>query len=313
MFHMKHRLKTFVKLAVGASVAMCLVNKFIESTAVYRHLLKKKEGTFYKWRHGAIYYTKSGSGSPLLVIHDLHPAASRQEWAEVISSLSKDHTVYAIDLLGCGRSEKPNIVYSNYLYMQLISDFAEEIIRGKTDVLASGKSCAFAITAAKMHPDLFGSLRLVNPESLGAAAVQPNRRSKMAKAILSLPILGVSLYYILTSFEQLQYEFTESYFYNPFHIQPKLVQTYYESAHLSGGRGRYLYASIKGHYVNLDVRYALSSLSQPIDLIFGEEIKDCRKIAQSYQNVNASVCCHFVEKTKALPQLEAPEKFCRFL
>ena len=43
------------------------------------------------------------------LIHDLDPTASSYEWKAVTKKLAENHTVYAIDLLGCGRSEKPNM------------------------------------------------------------------------------------------------------------------------------------------------------------------------------------------------------------
>ena len=57
---------------------------------------------------GNIYYTKCGSGKPLLLIHDLHFASSGYEWESIREQLSRSYTVYTLDLLGCGRSEKPN-------------------------------------------------------------------------------------------------------------------------------------------------------------------------------------------------------------
>ena len=55
----------------------------------------------------------------------------------------KDHTVYTIDLLGFGRSEKPNLTYTNYLYVQLVTDFIQNIIGEKTDIIASNESISF--------------------------------------------------------------------------------------------------------------------------------------------------------------------------
>ena len=80
-------------------------------------------------------------------VHDLTVYSSAYEWNKIIDKLAENHTVYALDLLGCGRSEKPKITYTNYLYVQLISDFIKNVIHEKTDVVASGFSSSFTLLA----------------------------------------------------------------------------------------------------------------------------------------------------------------------
>ena len=59
---------------------------------------------------------KQGHGSPLLLVHDIMPGASGYEWNAVENQLATEHTVYTIDLLGCGRSEKAEITYTNFVF-----------------------------------------------------------------------------------------------------------------------------------------------------------------------------------------------------
>lgn len=310
---MKERLKKLIKLAIWTSVLMYIANKFIESSAAIHHLMKTAHGDFYNWRHGNIFFTSSGCGSPVLLIHDLNPAASQKEWSAIIDSLSENHTVYAIDLLGCGRSEKPNITYTTYLYVELISDFIKDIIGESTDIIATGKSGSFVIMTAKLYPELIENIHLVNPESMDSLKQLPDPASKIAKTILSCPLLGVSVYYLLTNRNQLEYDFCEKYLYNPFHSSSKMIDTYYESAHLSRGNGRYLLASLSGNYLNFDIRFALSSLDKNINVIFGNELQNAEETAKDYVNYNENVSCSFIDKTKMLPQLEAPEKFMKVI
>lgn len=306
---MKKRFKTLVKLAIWSSIAMYLVNKFVESSSTIHHLLKSDNGHFYNWKHGDIFYTVSGTGSPIILIHDLYPTSSQYEWSSVIKSLSSTHTVYAIDLPGCGQSDKPDITYVNYLFVQLLHDFIEDIIGDKTDVTATGKSSSFVIMTAKLYPNLIGKITMVNPESFTKEIILPDWKSKAAKRILDCPLLGVTIYYILTSSNQIEYDFCEKYFYNPFHFTTKSIQTYYESAHTKMGNGRHLLASIIGNYVNFDIKNAFSSIDNDVHIILGKEIRNRDKIAESYRKYHPHLTCSFVEKTKMLPQMEAPEKF----
>ena len=120
----------FLLLTIGTTITGIYVyNRFIEKTATKHNLLSDLSGEYYTWKHGKIYYTKSGNGSPLLLIHDINSSASSEEWKKIIHRFEKNHTVYTLDLLGCGRSDKPAIEYTNYLYVQLLKDFIKDIIQ----------------------------------------------------------------------------------------------------------------------------------------------------------------------------------------
>ena len=286
---MKKRLETLLKLGIFAGIVMYFANKFVESSALLRKLLKINSGYYYNWKHGSIYYTKQGHGDPLLLIHDLYPSSSSAEWNEVIEDLSQSHTVYAIDLPGCGRSAKPHITYVNYFYTQLLSDFVTDVIQEPTAVTATGISSSFATMAAHLYPD------------------------KFTKSIMNCPILGTFLYYIFCSENEIEYNFTEEYFYNPFLVSSKVMHTYYESAHWNQGSGRFLLASLHGNYINANVNLAFSSLTQDTQLIFGKELANAENIAASYQKLNPVTKVSYISKTKMLPHLEAPAKFLSLL
>ncbi|MBQ0000712.1 MAG: alpha/beta hydrolase, partial [Clostridiales bacterium] len=98
---MKHK---FLKFAAFTAATMIIINEYITTkTELLDRLDKNDDGQTYKWRYGNIYYTKTGIGSPILLLHDLTPGSSAEEWKSTIETLSETHTVYAIDLLGCGR------------------------------------------------------------------------------------------------------------------------------------------------------------------------------------------------------------------
>ena len=63
--------------------------------------------------------------------------------------------VYTIDLLGCGRSEKLNMTYTNYLYVQLISDFIKSEIGHRVNVIATGEAASIPVMACANNPELF--------------------------------------------------------------------------------------------------------------------------------------------------------------
>ena len=94
-------------------------------------------GTYWQWRGQSIYYVQAGqkqSGRPpLLLIHGF--GASTDHWRKNIAELSNDFEVWAIDLLGFGRSAKPDWEYGGDLWRDQLNDFITDII-GQPVVLA---------------------------------------------------------------------------------------------------------------------------------------------------------------------------------
>ena len=114
---------------------MHVVNRIFNYISTADNLLNNDNYEYYDWRFGEIAYKKSGSGKPVLLIHDLNVCSSLYEWNKIEKRLSKTNTVYRLDLLGCGCSDRPILTYTNYLYVQLITDFIKHIIGEKTDII----------------------------------------------------------------------------------------------------------------------------------------------------------------------------------
>ena len=131
----RRRLLTSSVLITASTAAIYMINKMISASAVLRNLLSFGESDFYEWRFGRVYYKKYGeNGDPLLLIHDLNVYGNDYEFSKIVHELEKKYTVYTIDLLGCGRSDRPKITYTNFLYVQLITDFVKKCIKRKTNV-----------------------------------------------------------------------------------------------------------------------------------------------------------------------------------
>ncbi|MCM1984339.1 alpha/beta fold hydrolase [Lyngbya confervoides] len=75
----------------------------------------------WNWRGFDVRYRVEGEGSPLILLHGF--GASLDHWRNNIPALAQHHRVYAIDLLGFGRSEKPPLNYSLELWEGLLCDF----------------------------------------------------------------------------------------------------------------------------------------------------------------------------------------------
>lgn len=121
-------------------------------------------GTYWQWRGQSIYYVKSGpqhpQRPPLLLVHGF--GASTDHWRKNITELSNDFQVWAIDLLGFGRSAKPAWEYSGNLWRDQLHDFITEII-GEPVILAGNSLGGYAsLCVASQRPNTALGLILLN-------------------------------------------------------------------------------------------------------------------------------------------------------
>lgn len=306
MKNSKKKLITISILTTLSGVAIYAVNRFISATSVMKNLLQTEESQYYHWQFGKVFYTKKGTGKPLLLIHDLQCSSSSYEWKNLIETLSKEYTVFAIDLLGCGRSDKPRITYTNFLYVQLITGFIKNIIGCPTDVIASGLSGSFVITACNTVPECFKKIMLINPEDLSKLNKIPNKKSKFVKCMLEVPLIGTLLYHTVTNHSNIELLFTEKLLYNPFHENHQDIDAFYEGAHRGKGDGKYLLSSLVGNYVNLNITHALKNVNNSIYILGGSAEEGIRETLALYTALNPSIETELISKAKHLPQLETP-------
>lgn len=243
-----------------------------------------------------------------MLVHDLEPASSSYEWHEVRKRLAKDHTVYTIDLLGFGRSEKPNLTYTNYLYVQLLSDFIKSEIGHRTDILATGDAASLAVMACGNSPELFDRLILVNPESMLSCSMVPGKNAKLYKFILDLPIAGTLIYHIASSRQNIADTFKNIYYSNPYSVTARQVDAYYEAAHL-GESPKSVYASVKCNYTKCNIINSLKKIDNSIYLLGGTDLDDMESTLEEYKTYNPAIESVLIPDTKHLPQLESPAAF----
>lgn len=306
---MKKKLKACAILASLATGTIYVINRIIYYLSTIDNLLGNTEGNYYEWRFGKIFYKKQGEGEPILLIHDLNAHSSGYEWKKAASILAEHNTVYTIDLLGCGRSDKPNITYTNFLYVQMLNDFIKHIIGGKTDVIATGESASFVIMACNTGDDTIDKIAMVNPVSMYELAKVPTKRTKTLKFLINIPILGTLLYNILQSQKSLNEIFAFNYFYDSAKIDNTIVKAYYEAAHTDKIKSKYLFASIKGRFTRANISPCIGNINNSIFVISGNGNLQDEETAEQYKRFIPAIETVSIPDTKYLPQLEKPYDF----
>lgn len=302
----KNKLRSIIGITALSTLTIHCINQAVFGIATMKDRLNARFGSYYKWRLGDIYYRKQGTGKPLLLIHDLQAASSSYEWNRIVRQLSEEHTVYTIDLIGCGRSEKPKFTYTNYLYVQLICDFIKNVITHKCDVVATGMSASFVTMACNNNPELFDRIMMINPQPLNCIRKAPGKRSKTVKLLIETPVIGTLIYNLCTNRMALRKKFRQKYFYNKKKCSTKNISAYHEAAHLGKANARFLYASLKGNYVNLNISSALRQINNSITILCGTDWKYAQEVLDAYTKLNPSIEKCIIQDTRYLPQLENP-------
>jgi len=259
----------------------------------------------YNWKFGTVSYKVVGHGPSVLLIHDTFSGSSSIEFDRILHQLSKKYKVYTLDLLGFGFSERANITYTAYLYVQLINDFINEVMKEENiSVVSSGNSNIFPLLASGQDQTLITKCIMINPCDLRVAAMNPTTRDNTIKYILELPFIGTTLYNLINSrlnFKSLFSSITLKESMNYY------IDQFYYNAHFNNSNARYSYASNLSNYMNLDLRETLQNSNISLYIISGEKrTTNYKLIHDQYLAYNPSIECTSVKASSDFPHLENP-------
>lgn len=109
-------------------------------------------------------YESIGSGSPVVMVHGIGGGSSLFQYrlnAPVVAEAG--HRVYALDLLGFGRSSRPAVRLTQDTLFGQLEAFLTDVVREPAVVVANGLSAAYAIRLAAERPELIAGLVLIAP------------------------------------------------------------------------------------------------------------------------------------------------------
>jgi pimeloyl-ACP methyl ester carboxylesterase len=237
------------------------------------------EGRIFRFRTGDVFYTVAGPADapPILLLHSVHLSASSYEWRQNFRALSQGFRVYAPDLLGFGLSDRPALDYTPEVYVDLVSDFAREVIARPATVVARNHSAPFVVRAAALEGRLFSRLVLISPAGIlpTMAAEErdwPARSSGALQGIwrrIGASTAGQVPYAVLTTKPALSWLVARQSYAHPEQVTPDVVEHLFATTHQFGAR--YAPLAFMSGKLDLDVSGNFAALRQPILLVWGEE------------------------------------------
>lgn len=253
-----------------------------------------------------IRYLKAGSGPALLLVHGL--LGYSFSWRFCIPALAQHATVYAIDLLGTGFSDRPAKLNCSFkASAERLLQFMDKIGLASCDLLGTSHGGAVAMLAASLAPDRFRKLILVDPVNPWSA------HGKRLTAFLSNPLIA-PLFSTLTPRVRSLHEFYHRrMFGDPRRIPPDSLEGYRKPMRRPGS---YEYALSVARSWNDDLKELESVLPRianiPTLLTWGSEdtAVDPASAAQLKKCFRDCLLVIF-EGVGHLPYEEAPDEFNR--
>ncbi|TVU10157.1 hypothetical protein EJB05_43668 [Eragrostis curvula] len=115
-------------------------------------------------------YTFYGHEGPaVLLVHGF--AAFLEHFRDNIGNIADaGHRVWAITMVGFGKSEKPNVNYSELFWSELLRDFISDVVREPAHLVGNSMGGYICAIMAGLWPSVAKSLVLLNP----AGSIVPN-------------------------------------------------------------------------------------------------------------------------------------------
>ncbi|MFN9607533.1 MAG: alpha/beta fold hydrolase [Pseudanabaena sp.] len=234
-------------------------------------------GQYWLWRDQKIYFVKAGASSqrpPLLLVHGF--GASTDHWRKNISDLSQDFEVYAIDLLGFGRSQKPAWQYSGDLWRDQLHDFISAQIQRPTIIAGNSLGGYASLCVAADHPQSVAGVVLLNSAGpltdtspLGAQKVNPVQKaiSKTLQGVLRQPWANQLLFAFVRQKSRIRSTLQKVYL-DQSAVTDQLVEEIYRPSCDEGAAQ--VFASVFSTPQGKKVDQLLTSMTCPLLVIWGE-------------------------------------------
>jgi len=265
--------------AVVAGGALAVTASSILATPQPLESALEGDSQIFRFRGGDIFYKVRGpqGAQPVLLLHGIHLGSSSFEWRKNFHALGQSFRVYAPDLPGFGLSDRSVIEYNADLYINLISDFAREVIARPSMVVARGQSAAFATRAAYLDEQLFSRLVFISPSGI-VPTPSAERQELRALPIGALrgvlgrigeSFVGQVPYAFLTLKPALSLLIARQSYVNPEYATPDVVQNLFATTHQFGAR--YAPLAFMSGKLDADVASNFAALHQPVLLVWGEQ------------------------------------------
>lgn len=253
------------------------------------------------------YWTVGQTGSPVVLIHGI--GASVEEFSTCLDALAAEHRVFALDLPGHGRTDKPEkFSYRLPDMAGFVEQFMQVMNLGKVHLIGHSMGGAVSLSLTQQFPERVNRLVLVSSAGLGWELAPVFR-------LTSLPLVGE----LLTRPQPPKRASWKGVVYDLVVISDEDLQIDYQQRLLPGAQRAFL-KTVRSNVTIFGQRRSiiqpilagLAAIQSPALLVWGREDEIVPVSHGQFavkQIPNARL--HIFEKCKHAPILEKPDEFNR--
>lgn len=251
------------------------------------------------------FWTVGDEGTIVVLIHGI--GSSMEYWIHNIHTLAKHHRVYAMDLVGNGRSDKPAAPYSFPYFAQFVNDFLQAQNIDRVSLIGNSMGGGVALQFTLQFPDKVEKLVLVDSAGLG-------REVSLFFRLPTLPLVGK---WLTRPRREGTAQLMREAFYDPALITDELVDFNYQMSTLPGAQGAILSTlrrniTLRGvqDHIWRAIVDNLHNITAPTLVIWGQQDRILPVAhAQVARDRIANVQLHLIDHCGHMPQMERPEEF----
>jgi len=230
------------------------------------------------WRGWQTRYTYVRSpqktNTPIILLHGF--GTSIGHWRNNLTVLGESHTVYALDMLGFGASEKPVINYCVELWVEQVYDFWRTFINTPVVLVGNSTGSLVTLAIAQAYPEMVAGIAML---SLPDLSVREESVPKFIRPIVSrLESLVASKLLLKTVFRAVNRpgivkKWAAMAYSNPEAVTDELVDILLAPAQDRGSANAFagILKAMVGAGFAPKVKNVLPNLKVPILLIWGQQ------------------------------------------
>jgi len=231
---------------------------------------------------------------PVILIHGI--GASSQIWTRNLDPLAQNYRVYALDMIGFGRSEKPRPAYTVADHVNCLHNFMDHLQIEKASLMGHSMGGLIALDFCLAHPEKVDKLILVDSVAL------INSKPSSAERLICTPLLG-ELFLIFRSKLILK-----KFMAKEFYCRPELVTDEMLESPMQADRAAIL--ELTRTVPRTNRRDAIKGIKTPTLILWGDQDQAIpRAHARLLQQLIAKSQYQIFKGAGHHPEIEAAEKF----
>ncbi len=212
-------------------------------------------------------YEVLGHGPPVVMVHGIGGGSSVFQYRlNAPAVAAAGHRVYALDLLGFGRSSRPQQRTTQDDLVAQVTSFLEDVVGESAVLVANGLSAAHAIRIAAERPDLVHGLALIAPTGYRSLNRPQDAARERTFRVFANPVVSE----LATSFlidEGSQRFFLLDAYASRDSLTDEVLEVYDRNLKLDGARW-IVFSFISGN-LDQDVSELWPTTTQPALLVWG--------------------------------------------